>query len=249
MLRWAYCLSTKIIVHNETGRGVLVNLFYQDPSKIVVIPHGPLAAPQQADAAPGGELRLLIFGGIRENKGVHLAIEAVQSINSEGISRVHLTIAGEVANAREQGYWDRCASLIERNPEGIRVMNRYIDDTEVGSLVREHHAMLLPYSGFTSESGVAALSLANKRPIIASRAGGLGALLNESSCGIAIEQDSVEGVAAAILKAREAGPEGLRRMGEAGSALMQSGRSWTEIGRRTLAVYSEICGSTAGVQN
>lgn len=246
MLRWAYCLSDRLIVHNETGRKVLIEAFGQNPRKIVVIPHGPLSAPQRIDDAPAGELRLLLFGSIRENKGTHLAIQAIQVINSKGAARIQLTIAGEVANAREQAYWARCKDLIATAPAGIRVMDHYIDDGETSALIAEHHALLLPYLGFTSESGVAALALASKRPIIATRAGGLGTILGQCECGIAIEEDTPEALAEAILKARDAGPDCLRAMGEAGAAFMESQRSWSEIGRRTLAVYSDIRATARG---
>lgn len=249
MLGWAYSMSDKIIVHNETGKEVLVKRFHQDPGKVTVIPHGPLTMPQPLDAAPPGALRLLMFGGIRENKGVHLAIRAVQSIDTPDAAPIHLTIAGAVANAREQRYWDHCRELIARNPARIRVIERYIEENELPDLVREHHALLLPYSGFTSESGVAALALGNRRPIVATKAGGPGALLDQVPCGIPIKEPTVEAVAEAIITARDAGFEALRRMGEAGAAIMQSGRSWTEIGRRTLAVYSELRRATMGAAN
>jgi glycosyltransferase involved in cell wall biosynthesis len=198
------------------------------------------------DEAPQGGFRVLLFGGIRENKGVHLAIQAVQSINACGTVTVQLTIAGALANAREQSYWHRCSRLIADNPAGIRVIDRYIEDAETTSLIADHHALLLPYMGFTSESGVAALALANRRAIIATRGGGLGAILDQCDCGIPIEDDSAEAVAAAIVKAREAGPDVLRQMGEAGVRFMESGRSWTEIGRRTIALYREMRGAAAG---
>jgi glycosyltransferase involved in cell wall biosynthesis len=249
MVRWAYGLSDKLIVHNETGRNVLIERFHQNPGKIVVIPHGPFSATQRVDDAPRGEFRLLLFGGIRENKGVHLAIQAVQSINARGALHVQLTIAGAAANAREQSYWERCLSTIAAHPAGIRVINRYIEDGETASLIAEHHALLLPYLGFTSESGVAALALANRRPIIATRSGGLGTILDQCDCGVPIEANSAEGVAEAIAKAREAGPDALRQMGAEGARFMESGRSWTEIGRRTLALYSEMRRSAAGARN
>ncbi len=243
-LRLAYSLSDRLVVHNEVGRKILTERFHQNPRKIVAIPHGPLVASQPIGPAPESGLRLLVFGSIRENKGVHLAIQAVQLLNS-AVVRVQLTIAGEVANAREQDYWDYCAGLIARNPAGISVIRRYIEDRETGPLLAEHHAMLLPYAEFGSESGVAALALANRRPIIASRAGGLGAILAECPCGIAIEEPTAKGVAEAIVAARDAGPAALRQMGERGAAFMGSGRSWKEIGRRTLALYRELSGAAA----
>ena len=239
-LRWAYSLSDRLIVHNETGRRILTERFHQKPNKIAVIPHGPLGTFQKIGSAPDSGLRLLVFGSIRENKGVHLAIQAAQLLNTGGQIRVHLTIAGDLANAREQAYWDYCVGLINQKPAGIRVIHRYIEDHETGPLLAEHHAVLLPYAEFTSESGVAAMALANSRPIVATRAGGLGAILAKCPCGIAIQETTANGVAEAIDAALAAGLEGLREMGEQGAAFMGSERSWEEIGRRTLVLYSEL---------
>jgi len=240
MVRLAYSISNRVIVHNETGKQVLVREFRQSPEKIAVVPHGPLRASQAIGPAPLGSLRLLVFGSIRENKGVRLAIDAVQSLNGSGATRVGLTIAGTVANAREQSYWADCKASIAKNPSGIQVMEQYVPGGQVGKLISDHHALLLPYSNFTSESGVAALALANGRAIIATRAGGLGELLAQCDCGIPIETATAEGVKEAIRIALQHGPETLQQMGEAGGALMNSGRSWVEIGEKTLAVYSAV---------
>jgi len=237
MLRMAYRLSEKIIVHNETGKEVLLREFHQNPEKVVVIPHGPLRLAERVEAPPSRGLRLLVFGAIRENKGIHLAVEAVQSLNSHA-TLVELTIAGTATNAREVSYWKRCRELINQNSRGIRVIDQYIDDSAIRPLIEEHHALLLPYVDFASESGVAALALANGRPIIATRVGSLAALLTEFQCGIAINGNTAEAVADAIIRARNAGPDALQRMGEAGAARMDSNRSWIEIGRWTLAAYS-----------
>lgn len=248
MLRWAYCLSDRLIVHNEQGRKVLIEQFRQNPDKIAIVPHGMFTAPRRLEAPPDGALRLLLYGGIRENKGVHLAIQAVQRINSSASPQVYLTIAGAVPNAREQTYWDECRRLIAQNPSGITAIDRYIDNSEEGPLIAAHHAFLLPYCGFNSESGVATLALSYSRPIVATRAGGIGAVLAQCDCGVPIEDATVEGVAAAILRARDAGTNRLRQMGEAGALYMETGRSWNEIGRRTLAVYAETL-AVAGVRN
>ncbi len=238
MLRLAYSMSNQIIVHNEAGKQVLIQEFVQSPDKVSVVPHGPLRFAQPMGQAPSGSLRLLLFGSIRQNKGVQLAVAAVQALNSGGKTQVDLTIAGEVANAREQQYWADCKDLIARNPNGLTVMERYIPDHEVGKLISDHSALLLPYSDFTSESGVAALALANRRAIIATRAGGLGELLSQGECGIPIESPTAEGVEQAIRAALRLGPDALEKMGESGAALFESGRSWREIAEKTRVVYA-----------
>ncbi|MDP9055644.1 MAG: glycosyltransferase family 4 protein [Acidobacteriota bacterium] len=242
LTQWSYSLSDRIIVHNEAGRQVLITDFRQPTDKLVVIPHGPFKVENYA-ATPGpreDKLRVLLFGSIRENKGVYQAIEAVQLVNAGGDTRVLLTIAGEVFNAGEASYWQKCRGLIARDPEGITVIDRYVRDDEIGTLFGCNDVLLLPYNSYTSESGVAALALANRKAIIAARTGGLTALLDRGGCGIPIGECTPAGIGEAICKAIDAGPEALDVMGRAGAAMLEAERSWHTIARKTLQVYAGI---------
>ncbi len=75
---------------------------------------------------------------------------------------------------------------------------RFIADDELPALIADCHAMLLPYTGGNSESGVAALALANGRAIIARNVGGLSTLLSAADLGIAIEAPTPQAVEHAI---------------------------------------------------
>jgi glycosyltransferase involved in cell wall biosynthesis len=99
---------------------------------------------------------------------------------------------------------------------------------------------LLPYTGFTSDSGVAALALSNQRPIIATNAGGLGELLRAAELGIAIQEDTVEAVEQALRKANERGRDDLRRLGRNGSDYVNKHRAWGAIAQLTRALYSGL---------
>jgi glycogen synthase len=240
-LRFAYRLSRRLIVHNDIARRTLIQEFGLDPRKISIISHGPFSATGCSSNLPAmDEFWLLAFGSIRETKGIHLAIQAVQRLNSDSSMRVNLTIAGRVANAREEDYWRRCKSLIQEQPQGIRVLERHIPEDDVGQLLRGHHAVVLPYLDFSSESGVASLALSNRRAILATRVGGLEALLAACDCGIAIETASVDGVADAISKAVRGGRQMLEGMGAEGERFLLSTRSWKEISLRTLTLYTEL---------
>ncbi len=239
-LGFAYDLSDVIIVHNEADRNVLVQEFGQPASKISIVPHGPLSlgAPVRAFTASNC-LELLLFGSIREDKGIHLAIEAVDQLNRRG-KPVRLTIAGALANARESEYWDRCKELIAQAADCIRVEERFIADDELPALIGVCHAVLLPYTGTNSESGVAALALANERAIIARNLGGLGTLLSAADLGVPIEAPTAPAVADAIEAALDLGLDVLQQKGKVGAELMNSTRSWTEIGKKTVSLYARL---------
>jgi glycosyltransferase involved in cell wall biosynthesis len=239
-LSLAYHLSDAIIVHNEADRELLVTEFGQPVSKISVVPHGPLAVGITTHAFKNSQsLELLLFGSIREDKGIHLAVEAVYRLHALG-KPVRLTIAGAVANARETEYWERCKALIAQAGDCIHVDERFISDDELPSLIADCHAMLLPYTGGNSESGVAALALANERAIIARNVGGLCTLLSAADLGIPIESATPQGVVQAIEAALHLGLEALRQKGANGAELMNATRSWAEIGRKTVNLYARL---------
>ncbi len=246
LLTIEYSLCRRLIVHNETGKRILEKHFCSASSVITVIPHGPLnpVPPGSVDDQPRPitePLRLLAFGSLRENKGLHLAIAAVQRLRQDAGNRpVVLTIAGSVPNLMERAYWERCLRLIEAQPDGIEVLERTIGDAEIPALFAAHDAVLLPYVDFYSESGVAMLAVSQRRPILATSAGGLGELLREADCGILIESPTAGAVIAAIQEAASTPPGVLRRKGLNGYSHALSRRSWNIIAERTREVYNGV---------
>lgn len=240
MLRRAYHLCDAVIVHNRTGRNVLIDEFHLPPERVFVVPHGCYedAAGTQASYPRFDHLSLLAFGSIRENKGLHLAIQAVQAAALKSRLPIRLTIAGRIDIAEAQ-YWEECKQRIAAKPDAIATIERVIENEEVGPLFARHHAVVLPYTSFFSESGVATLALSHQRPILATTQGGLGELM-ESGCGISIRSATVQSVEEAILAAVEAGPERLRQMGIEGNQFIRKARSWDFVARQTAKVYSEV---------
>src|SRR4051794_12674650 len=72
-LRLASHRSALFIVHNEADQKLLMGNFAHPASKISVVPHGPLSLGTAAHPFRAGDrLELLLFGSIREDKGIHL---------------------------------------------------------------------------------------------------------------------------------------------------------------------------------
>jgi len=239
-LEWAYRLSDRIVVHNETGRDLLVREFQLDPARIAVILHGAATLSAGEVTQHQSEvLQLLMFGSIREDKCLDLAIEAVQRINAGGI-RVRLIIAGTVANARESCYWDACRRTIARSSGGIEVHEGFVADEDIPVLLARSHALLLPYRNFPSESGVASLALGRGRAIIATDTGGFAELLRAADLGIAIAEPTVSAVELAIRLALQLGPGELSAKGIRGLEFLRSTRSWDQVARQTAMTYRQL---------
>src|ERR1019366_8144671 len=165
---------------------------------------------------------------------------AVQKLRGQLSIPVRLTISGKLYNAAETQYWKRCMQMIENDPEGIEVSEGFVADADIPSLFARHHALILPYTDFFSESGVAALALSHRRPILSTTAGGLGEMIDQFGCGIGISTADVNGVMAAIRTAAEAGPERLRQMGKTGERKLCQARSWDTVAKHTIDLYSNV---------
>jgi glycosyltransferase involved in cell wall biosynthesis len=237
-LAWMYQVSDTIIVHNELGKRTILEQFGGSSAKIKVIAQGPYELGAGTLPMPKSEyLEVLLFGALRENKGAHLAIAAIQQLYKEEVP-IRLTIAGAVLNRNERNYWECCQEMIRRCPQPIRVIEGFIPDDQLSELFANCHCFLLPYTQFFSDSGVASIALANGRPVIGTKAGGLGALLQASNGGLVIEEASANAVAAALRQAVSLGPQQLDQFGREGRAWILRECGWPKIARETLQVYS-----------
>jgi glycosyltransferase involved in cell wall biosynthesis len=239
-LRWAYRWSDVLIVHSEAGKRMLLERFQVNPDRVRVIPHGPYELKEKVQLCKERDrLEVLFFGALRENKGLHLAIESVQTLARQGVP-VRLTIAGQVVNQKEEAYWESCRALIDEESAAVRLIETFVPDDALAELFSHCHCFVLPYTTFCSDSGVAYMALANAKPIVATEAGGLGWLLENSRGGIRIAEASVAGVSRALRQALEMGAANLERKGRMGADWVLAECGWPRVARETQAVYAEL---------
>lgn len=236
---WAmYLLSSRLVVHNNAAKTLLSNTFGTSGGKIDVLPHGHYQLSDSSIAyQPYDEYIALLFGTLRENKGIDLAIEAVQRLRAEGYP-LRLLIAGK-PYVSEQSYWNRCKTLIEKAPEGIDILEGFIPDNQLPSLIQRCHFFLLPYTEFHSQSGVAALALSNGRAVVATAAGGLEEVLSNAHAGVRIAGPSVEDVQQALVETMNMGHEHLGQLGAAGRVIFLEQYSWSKIAPRYHDLYEQ----------
>jgi glycosyltransferase involved in cell wall biosynthesis len=237
---WAYRWADLLIVHSSAGKQALTESFRVAPEKIRVIVHGPYELTKTVHpCAETKRLEVLFFGSLRENKAPHLAIEAVQQLVHEGMA-VRLTIAGQVVNRKEEEYWEGCRAQIDQESAAVQLIQGFVPDEDLAELFSNCHCLLLPYTTFSSDSGVAYMALANAKPILSTGAGGLGWLLDHSAGGIRIETADVAGVAAALRHAVAMGPAQLEAMGQKGADWVLAECGWPHIAMETRKAYAEF---------
>jgi len=244
-LRLVYSFADRLVVHHDGAVADLAALGVARRDKISVIPHGLFDLPALPVRAKveNDQLRLLLFGQIRANKNILPAIAAVQSLRAQG-HEVLLRICGK-ASAREADYLAACRAAIAQRPDGITLEDRFIAESELPALVGWSDAFLLPYGEFYSQSGVAMLALANGKPIIASKSGGLADLLTDGENGVEITtspSDSISeaAIVAAIRRSKALGHDGLSALGRRGRDRLIDSSSWVVVGRLHAAMLDSL---------
>lgn len=195
-----------LFVHTDRLGDELARFLGAGHPPIGVMPHGVWTVRDAGAAPPIGERlaskRLLFFGQIRRNKGLHLLLEA-----AEHLPGYSLTIAGEPG---DPAYFSteilpRIAALRAGGFQ-IDLRDRFTPENEVGALFSSHSAIVMPYTkGFVAQSGVIFMALAYDVPVVASEAGGLRDLLDQFRVGETFADPDPRAIARAIRTLHEGG--------------------------------------------
>jgi glycosyltransferase involved in cell wall biosynthesis len=163
ILMWFRRRTSRLIVHGPQMRLALEGLDRRIAERIDVIPHGLLGQPSIDDDHSRSEpATFLFFGRIEPYKGLGYFLRAGEILQSRGHA-LKLVVAGtgtDLERHRGRIAESACVELIDR----------YVLATEVGGLFRRATAVVLPYTDAT-QSGVAAMAVANSRPVIATAVG------------------------------------------------------------------------------
>jgi len=238
MARIAWRNCDALFVHSEELKRQLSKFLGLGHPRIHVTPHGVFGTGNPVGVQDLGarlrQKRLLFFGAVRANKGLHVALEALREL--DGFS---LTIAG--GGPVESTYWNQAASpLIDElraKGKNIEVISSYIPEESLHTLWDRHSAVLLPYSdGFRAQSGVLFLAIGLQTPAITSGAGAMAETLRAHPVGEAMRSNDARGLIAAIhaLYARDL-DELQRTLSDAREAL-----SWDRSAHSLIEAYIEM---------
>jgi glycosyltransferase involved in cell wall biosynthesis len=127
---------------------------------VIPFEHPPFGFDLPQTVRGDGPPRLLCFGRLLPYKGLDLLAAALATLDAE----VEVRVVGSGPEAPALDALRAC--------RGVSVENRWVPETEIGSLLAWSDALILPYRE-ASQSGVAATALAAGRPVIATSVGGL----------------------------------------------------------------------------
>lgn len=181
-LRLQYRLSDHIFVHTERMKQQLVSDFGVREQAVTVIPFGvnnavPVTGLTSAEArrrlgVGSAEKAILFFGRIREYKGLHHLVEALDQL-LRADPGYRLIIAGE-PKKESMEYWRGIERFIAERGIGGRIVAevRFIEDAETELYFKAADLLVLPYTG-VFQSGVLFLSWSFGLPVVATDVGSL----------------------------------------------------------------------------
>ncbi len=137
----------------------------------------------------GCEKRLLFFGLVRPYKGLNVLLEALLELPD-----IYLTVAGDFGGT--EGDYEELLKD-ERLKGRVHVHNGYIPDKDVQGYFENCDAAVLPYLDAT-QSGIAQVAFGFKKPVIATRAGGLPEVVTDGVTGVLVDPGDKESLVQGI---------------------------------------------------
>jgi glycosyltransferase involved in cell wall biosynthesis len=233
-----------VTVFDPAVKEALVNQFKIDETaadRICVLPHGagdPIEPLSKAEARKRlglnvAETIFLIFGVLRKDKRIDLAIEAMKEVPS-----CRLIIAGG-----EQDLTDPIIKeLIARHgcERFVSTDIGYISEEKMHNYFFASDAVVIPYAGsFRGASGILAMACGHGRSVIASDVGILGSTVKQYKIGFTVQPDSASALRQGILRFLSLVPEDRQRM-EAQALSFAYLHNWDSVSLEAQKFYRKL---------
>jgi glycosyltransferase involved in cell wall biosynthesis len=229
--RFIFRSKYPVIVQNVHDFKNLQNEYYKIKDKFRFIPFGELDIYRKfkEEDQKTNYSDLIFFGRISPYKGIEYLINAIENLNSEGI-KVKTIIAGQ-----GEIYFD--TSRLEEL--GILLINRYIPNSELVSLISGTKVVVCPYTDAT-QSGVIMTAFAFNKPVIATDVGSFPEVIKNGITGFLVKPKNAFELASKI-DILLSSPELLSNMSNNINHLTTSGEySWNRITENMVKLYTSV---------
>lgn len=198
-LRRMYRACACLFVHSEYQKRDLMDFADIPEERIAIVPHGPSdygpASGTKAElrrryGIPLDKQVALFFGDIRPDKNLDLLIRAM----AEYKDRMFLVVAGRPKGreGKPASYYQMLATELGLE-KSILFRTEYIPEAEVPDYFELCDWVAMPYSsGFTSQSGVLNVAMAQRRPVLITATPTIRETLDECRVGICVQPDSLD---------------------------------------------------------
>lgn len=232
LLKRVYGRADALVVHHQRLADQLIDDFGIPAISVFVVPHQVFPVDDAPDAPPVGPPMILFFGALRANKGLEVLDAALSQLPSADL-RVRIV-----------GHGDHAVEVLAQQmaARDARVT------TDIGfaslenkrQLFRDASLVVLPYTSFTSQSGVLHDAYGHGRPVVVSDVGALGDSVREDGTGMVVPPGDPSSLASAISASLE---EPAWREHADAARLVARERSPAAVGLRLREVYDQVLGT------
>jgi glycosyltransferase involved in cell wall biosynthesis len=225
---WRMC--DHLFVHSNVLRDTVVNAARVPPERITIVEHGVWSLPYGSPTGIAASARrLLFFGTIRPNKGLHLLIDAMKLLPT-----YELGIRGEISD-RDYFKTQIEPRLNESHAchEKIDFRAGFVQKKDIPDLFGGCSAIVLPYTRFEAQSGILLYAIACGLPVVVSPQGAMVEFVLRYGVGTVIERElTPELIAKAVLSL-----EGSWSQKHANILAARNALTWGNAARQTLQAY------------
>ncbi len=221
--------SRIITVHSEGLRDLALAKWHLAPERVCVTPMAfhDVFAPWRGNT-PEEPGTILLYGRMREYKGIRIALEAMPAI-LERHPGAKLVLAG-------QGDLEPYANQIMHLGEYVEVINRFVSDAESAALFDRCSVALAPYLE-ASQSSIPFVAASFGKPIIASAIGAIPEVVQHNATGLLIPPGDTGALADAVVQLLTS-PADRVRLGAAGKQYMQDQFGPEVVRQRLEMIYA-----------
>ena len=190
-----YRVCGTIIVHHDDVKTELLERFAIPNERVHVVPHwvSPFRDPddrRQLSSDP----TVLFFGTLRSNKGIEVLLDVIERFGPTPGMRFHIAGRGDAQLERD------VLALARRNPALTAEIGWITPERKI-ELLRNADLVVLPYTSFSSQSGVLHDACGSHLPVVATDVGALRSSVERTGAGWVVQPNSVEELMAAIAHA------------------------------------------------
>lgn len=229
LLARTYRRGNALVVHHAALRDRLTAEFDLDPGRVHVVPHQVFSTPDVGDPPADQPPMVLFFGALRANKGLPVLLEAVRRLPGTDL---RVVIAGR--GDPDQEALARTASEADAR---VRAEIGFVTLERKRELFAQASVAVLPYTSFSSQSGVLHDAYAHGRPVVVTDVGALGSSVREDGTGLVAAPGDPDALAAALLEVLE--PPAWAGFARAAQGIRRD-RSPQRTGETLRAVYDQV---------
>lgn len=238
------CRFDAFIVHSEMCKKILCSYYPFISDRIFVIPHGCREIKTITKYEARLKLHLpvelypliLFFGSIRKYKGLSYLIQSLSNIEKH-FSDVKLVIAGRVLYDKLEKYM----RVINEENLTNRIILRigHVPEEKVDLYFQAADLLVLPYTSFTSQSGVLMKAYSNQCPVVVTNTGAMGEAVSNDAIGMVVHPSSVKDLTNGIMKmlsSKQMQKNARKNM----LLLAQTKYNWDTIAKETINLYNKL---------